>query len=147
MTSPERQHPFPGNRLRYARVLNENTTGAYSYERPEVSTDDIARANLLTSEVNVETLPDRTVFEHPPRTAQHRPVLDLDFPARLVPSTTDGHYHLYLDKPMTWTVYVNLLRALAEAGIIERGYANASIQRGYSAVRTPWTRKQEGPAF
>ena len=35
-----------------------------------------------------------------PDTMQHRPILDLDFPAALVPSTTPGHFHLYLDKPM-----------------------------------------------
>lgn len=31
--------------------------------------------------------------------------------------------------------------ALAAAGIIEQGYANASIARGYSAIRPPWEKK------
>lgn len=73
----------------------------------------------------------------------HRPVLDLDFPAMLVPSSTPGHFHLYLDKPMKWTAYHDLLGALAEAGIIEEGYAEASQVRGYSAVRVPWLKKGE----
>ena len=32
--------------------------------------------------------------------AQHYPVLDLDLPAVLVPSSTPGHSHLYIDLPI-----------------------------------------------
>ncbi len=71
----------------------------------------------------------------------HAPVLDLDFPAALVPSSTPGHYHLYLDTLVPHDKYVALLNALAEAGVIQRGYANASQARGYSAVRAPWVEK------
>lgn len=71
----------------------------------------------------------------------HKPVLDIDFPAELLPSTTVGHYHLYLDKEVPWDDYVDLLNALAKCGIIEQGYANASIDRGHTAVRLPWVRK------
>ena len=72
----------------------------------------------------------------------HRPMLDLDFPATLIPSTTEGHFHLYLDKPMTWRKYKRLLRALGEAGIIEHGYMQASLERGYSSLRLPWVKKE-----
>lgn len=71
----------------------------------------------------------------------HAPVLDLDFPASLVPSTTPGHFHLYLDVAMPWEEYVTLLRALSAAGIIEDGYCEASIRRGLTMVRKPGTRK------
>lgn len=71
----------------------------------------------------------------------HRPVLDLDVPAQLVPSTTPGHHHLYIDVDMSWPTYKRLLRALAKAGVIEAGYAKASIHRGASFVRLPWVRK------
>lgn len=67
----------------------------------------------------------------------HRPVLDIDFPAELVPSKTEGHYHLYLDKDIPWPKYKKLLRALSEAGIIQYGYAEASIAAGQSFVRVP----------
>lgn len=72
----------------------------------------------------------------------HRPILDIDFPAGLVPSTTEGHFHLYLDRPMTWLKYKRLLLVLAEVGIIEHGYAHASIDRGYSSTRLPWVKKE-----
>lgn len=71
----------------------------------------------------------------------HRPILDIDFAAELVPSTTKGHFHLYLDKPMTWKQYKKLLGVLAEVGVIEHGYAQASIERGYSSTRLPWVKK------
>lgn len=71
----------------------------------------------------------------------HRPILDIDFPAELIPSTTEGHFHLYLDKPMTWKQYRKLLGVLAEVGVVEPGYAQASIERGYSSTRLPWIKK------
>lgn len=72
---------------------------------------------------------------------KHAPVLDLDFPAVLIPSSTPGHFHLYLDKPMEWSKYETLLHALADAGVIERGYANASIARRATFVRDPESHK------
>lgn len=72
---------------------------------------------------------------------RHAPVLDIDVPHKLVPSTTQGHSHLYLDVPMSWWRYKRLLKALAKAGIIEKGYWRASRRRGFTAVRLPWVRK------
>lgn len=60
----------------------------------------------------------------------HSPILDIDFPARLVPSTTPGHFHLYLDGiALPWKHYARLLRALERAGILEPGYVEASLKR------------------
>lgn len=73
----------------------------------------------------------------------HAPVLDIDFHAELIPSSTPDHYHLYLDKIMTWRQYKRLIKALAKAGIIEKGYADASIRRRHTAVRVPWLRKED----
>jgi hypothetical protein len=73
----------------------------------------------------------------------HRPVLDIDFPAAVIASSTPGHFHLYLDKEMPWDTYQELLRALEAAGLVEPGYVGASIERQYTSVRLPWIRKQE----
>jgi hypothetical protein len=59
----------------------------------------------------------------------------------LIPSTTPGHHHLILDVDLRWDKYGRLLRLLADAGIIERGYANASIRKQFSAIRPPWIKK------
>lgn len=72
----------------------------------------------------------------------HQPVLDIDFPAKLVPSQTEGHFHLYLDVDIPHEDYMRLLDALALAGIIEPGYAGASQARGQTFVATkPWKKR------
>lgn len=67
----------------------------------------------------------------------HLVCLDIDMPAELIPSKTPGHFHLYIEHRMEWDKYVVLLRALADAGIIEKGYAEASINKGCTALRIP----------
>lgn len=73
----------------------------------------------------------------------HRPMLDIDFPAVVIPSTTPGHGHLYIDKEMSWKDYKRLLNLFADLGIIEHGYRGASLARGYSALRLPWIKKEK----
>jgi hypothetical protein len=77
----------------------------------------------------------KTKRAEPPLT--HAPVLDIDVPAFLVPSSTPGHSHLYIDHPMTWDAYKALLKALSDAGIIEEGFYEASKGRGSTMVRRP----------
>jgi hypothetical protein len=67
----------------------------------------------------------------------HMPCLDIDFHADLVRSGTPGHFHLYLDKPIPWKKYKALLKALADAGIIEQGYLKMSLKDGATLLRTP----------
>ena len=69
------------------------------------------------------------------RDGRHAPVLDLDVPAKMVPSKTPGNHHLYIDVPMSWFRYKVLLRVLGWVGILEPGYVRASIRRGWSAAR------------
>lgn len=76
----------------------------------------------------------------------HRPVLDFDVPARLIPSSTPGHSHLYIDKPMTWEQYEHLLIVMVDAGILEPGYVGASINHSASHVRPPWVKKPGAPS-
>lgn len=100
-------------------------------ERYEAATPE--EANLIGSRLGVSGL--------------HAPVLDLDFPARLVPSTTEGHFHLYLDVAMTWRTYHDLLLALGRAGVLEPNYVAASLARRQTFVRKPGVVKPpEGPS-
>jgi len=75
------------------------------------------------------------------KTGKHMVVLDIDMEAALVPSSTPGHYHLFIDTQLDWETYKNVLRALVDAEIIQRGYYNAAMERKATWVRTPWTRK------
>lgn len=74
----------------------------------------------------------------------HALVIDIDHPSWLVASSTPGHFHLYVDVPggIPWAQYHKLLTALADAGVVEQGYAGASIRRGHSDVRLPWVKKE-----
>lgn len=71
----------------------------------------------------------------------HLPVIDLDIPCRLVESSTKGHYHLYIDFPVEEGLYFKALDALADAGIVQRGYADKSAVKGQTCVRPPWLKK------
>lgn len=75
----------------------------------------------------------------------HSPVLDLDYQATLIPSTTPGHNHLYLDGvQLSWWRYRVLLRCLAWAGVIETAYYRHSVHRRGTAVRLPSVHKVRG---
>ena len=108
----------------------------YPGPEPEKVTD-LADANLISS-IDPGT--------EPGMFAEHRPVLDLDVPAFLVPSSTPGHSHLYLDVKMDDATFWRLLEALADAGVLEPGYVRACKSRGYTSVRLPWIKKAEATA-
>lgn len=74
-------------------------------------------------------------------TPKHAVLLDLDVPAYLVPSSTPGHSHLYIDVSISEPAYFRLLDALAQCGIIEEGYAKASKAKGATYLRLPWIKK------
>ena len=91
---------------------------------------DLAEADVITSKVDIDL-------------DIHTVMLDLDVPAHLIPSTTPGHSHLYIDVPMSWSRYKHLLWALKAACVIEPGYYAASVRRGFTSVRLPWIRKED----
>lgn len=65
----------------------------------------------------------------------HAPALDIDLPCTLVPSRTEGHFHLFIDKPMEWEAYKKLLFALRDAGILEQNYVAASLAKHQTFLR------------
>jgi hypothetical protein len=74
-------------------------------------------------------------------TGMHLPAIDIDLPVRVVESSTPGHHHLYIDKPVTWDQYRMLLRVLEICGIVEKGYVDVSEKRGATFVRKPGVTK------
>lgn len=72
----------------------------------------------------------------------HVPMIDIDFPARLVPSSTEGHFHLYLDGIQLSPVkYEKLLRTLFEVGILEEGNYFRYQRDGVSVLRKEGVKK------
>jgi len=104
------------------------------YETERSLTAELSDAtNVITSVVR------STPFDPPGH--MHNVVLDLDLPATLLPSSTPGHFHLFIERPMTWETYLNLIDAMVAAGLVEPGYRDASVTRGHTAVRLPWIKK------
>lgn len=101
---------------------------------------DIERANIVSS--LIKTPKD---FAADPNDKRHILAIDLDIPATLVPSSTGGHHHLYIEtkEGIPHHRYMALLHALADAGVIESGYAQVSIARGHSDLRLPWVSKDD----
>lgn len=111
----------------------------YSADEPErVETTDLAEAQAVSSEIRESA--------NPLEVGMHYVLLDLDVPAQLVPSSTPGHSHLYIEKPVHWYQLDEILTALANAGVIEPGYAEVSIKRRATFLRLPWVKKQPRPA-
>jgi hypothetical protein len=73
----------------------------------------------------------------------HRPLLDLDIPASLVPSSTPGHSHLYIAQTISWDQMAGLLRAFGHAGLIAPASVRLAMEQGYTALRLPWVHKTE----
>lgn len=113
--------PLPPHReFWYYAELDQDFDTSYGEDPDTRATAPAYSANLISS---------KTV------TGMHAPALDIDFQARLVPSRTKGHFHLYLDKEMPWWKYRILLRVLAWVGIIEPGYYRASVARKATFLR------------
>lgn len=108
--------------------LNGSSAGL-TFTDADLEPTPLSEANLVCSDRKGDDL--------------HVPILDLDMPAMLLKSSTYGHYHLYIDKPMTWENYCKLLDMLGEVGILEPGFVSVSKRRKRTQVRTPWTKKGE----
>lgn len=109
-------------------IYDDSAEPAYGAGEPWVE-KPIEEANLITSEVE-------DFFGK-----YHRPILDIDFEAALVPSSTPGHYHLYLDRLVPDKAYLAFLKAAAEAGIIQHGFYDGAVKRGATSARLPWIKK------
>ena len=117
--------------LMLCKVTNwDSDSSQFPSQEERKKAPSIADANVCTS-VRLDT-EDR-----------HAVLLDLDVPAALVPSSTPGHSHLYVDVSVPTETYFRLLDVLAEAGVIETGYANVSKHRGGTSLRLPWIKKPD----
>lgn len=74
----------------------------------------------------------------------HFPVIDLDFDALLLPSSTEGHHHLYLQKQVTHDKYLAMLEAMVDAGLVEKGYLTSARKKGQTYAIKPGLRWSGG---
>jgi hypothetical protein len=120
------EHPFPGQALR--RVEHWNNYEEIDEDILPVGSD-LEEANIITSEIALRD------------GSRHKVLLDIDMPVKILPSSTEGHFHLFIDKELGTKEYFKLIKAFVKAGIVEEGYLSASAERGYTAVRVPWVPK------
>lgn len=109
-------------RFLYKADMAKDSEGGFAPDRKRVQCE----ANVVSSEA---------------ANGLHYPVLDIDFPIYVIPSSTPGNFHLYIEKGLTWAMYGKLLIALADAGLIQEGYLNACLERQATYVRLPWVSK------
>lgn len=127
---PEESEPIRTYPNEVPRVLRKSELKSVAeYNGASEPVVDLDKANIITSASPVGD--------------QHYPVLDLDVPAHLIPSSTPGHSHLYIDHPVSQIQLWDICEAMADAGILEQGYFKASRKRGYTAVRLPWIKKEK----
>ena len=67
----------------------------------------------------------------------HMPAIDIDRECMLVPSSKEGHFHLFINVKMELDEYVELLEVMSRVGIVQRGFYQYAKQRGQSFVRYP----------
>lgn len=72
------------------------------------------------------------------------PIIDLDFDFEIRESSTPGHYHLLLNKPISNVKFVVLMLVLWWTGSVEMGYAVWSIRRMGNFARVPGVAKKPG---
>lgn len=115
---------------------------AHNQQNPDsdpYSSENISSVSFTSSNKNlvVSLIKNYAIHQNNSDALTHAPVIDIDVPCELIPSSRLGHYHLYIHHPIKWKDYKAILSALSTAGIVEEGYYNASISRGYTAVRSP----------
>lgn len=65
----------------------------------------------------------------------------LSVPARLVPSSTQGHFHLYLETRLRWDDYLGLMRRMVDAGLLEKDWVDMNERRRMAMLRKPGIKK------
>jgi hypothetical protein len=133
-----------GKSFRWKDILSPELFNATKKKLKKLKDEDAYDDGFYTKIPDEEASIERAeLISSVTKDGMHRPLLDIDFPAVVIPSSTPGHGHLYIDKELTWKEYTKLLNLFADLGIIEHGYRGASLARGYTALRLPWIKKEQ----
>lgn len=131
---------LPEKFARLLRRLKAFHVLGWDYDSDGPSWPKIDREAALVGDADVVS---SELIQAPVHSRRHVLAIDVDYPTYLVESSTEGHYHLYVDVPggIPHEKYMRLLDALADAGVIQKGYAKVSKERGHSDLRLPWVAK------
>lgn len=113
--------------LKYAHLISSQTEGRDHVQRPVIDVDDWnddALAAIIKQWPALADEPDKLV---------------------VIPSANPGHVHVYVQLLDGELGVAQALMELAAAGVVEPGYALASIRRHCAHVRPPWAPKGVHP--
>ncbi len=71
---------------------------------------------------------------------KHRVVLDIDLPCMLLEST-NGNYHLLIDKELSFDEYSDLVSIMTDVGLLNPTTHEKFLVNKATYVRTPWRLK------
>lgn len=115
---------------------------------PEPGTDQYSTGELVPAEFQSYVMADKDsanlIGSLTPK-GTHLPTLDIDFPVYRVPSSTEGHYHLFIEKELTSLQYNKLMSALRYCELVQEGWYDTFKKMGCSFVRVPWIKKGDKP--
>lgn len=80
-------------------------------------------------------------YRAPARAVVLETAFQLTVPAMLVPSSTEGHFHLYLETEMDWGDYLGLMRCMVDAGLLEKDWVDMNERRRMAMLRKPEFKK------
>lgn len=118
-------------RFRRGQLERDSEQGASVYIDEERVIARATDANLITSRYEGEGI------------ETHALLLDLDVEHIYVPSSTEGHGHLYVNLKLSRGEWERVMRELALVGVIGAGYREHSLRRGYASLRPPWVKKSD----
>lgn len=111
--------------LLFCPALQDDSCKSREPEDEIIQPADWEEANLIASSIKGTD------------SQMHKPILDIDLPCVLLPSSTKGHFHLFIDRPLSRELYLKLLEVLCECGIIGRGNVQQLKERECTTIRKP----------
>ena len=109
---------------------------------PKFSEEVEEATKTVKTEVDKEQGIEPNLFGSKVNNNIHMPMFDIDYSAELIPSSTKGHFHLYLNRPVTWFRYRMVLRAMWKAGLIEKGVYLGALHYKEVYLRKPGVKKK-----
>lgn len=135
---------IPFDKLRLFKVRKWTADGNSGAWLPEHEPDPLKNLEETENLNFADIVTSAPRFEIPGFPGKHVVMFDVDVPMQVIESSTPGHYHVYFPNSyVPKEKLFSLLDAMAECGIVERGYAEASRARGFAALRLPWVRKNK----
>lgn len=118
-------------------------TGRKTYSQPNIDVYD--RHKLMGSARTETSMEKANLISSEIRPDIHMPVIDCDYGIQAVASSTPGHYHLYIDRELTWPQYRALLDGMYKAGLIEQAWYENALKDQRTYVRLPHVKKETQP--